>query len=191
MTLDPHAPAFPIPATERLRDAVGVLNPMYSGMTVRTYLAGLAMQGLLANPDRIDPAVFAEAARYGAKASDVIAGIAVTNADALLEALRSSTRPGDGPKAVTHLVGPEAERVTAPGRVRWTFAAGGRGQVVRPRAVNRDPAEVPPARAHQGLAAASHRRGADRLRDRRPSDDRGDRACCRNSPEYHQSSRGI
>ena len=44
--IDPNAPAFP---RESSPTAYGT-----TGVTTRTYLAGLAMQGMLANPSLID-----------------------------------------------------------------------------------------------------------------------------------------
>lgn len=54
MKLDPNAPAFPVPgippvSTGDPRDGMGYGTDPQPGITIRGHLAGLAMQGLLAN----------------------------------------------------------------------------------------------------------------------------------------------
>lgn len=70
-TRPPNPPAFPRPSSVSTD-----LIPAQSGMSIRTWLAGRAMQGLLESAGRmIDP--------------DVIASHAVQYADALIEKLSS------------------------------------------------------------------------------------------------------
>jgi hypothetical protein len=86
--MKPHESAFPVPEVVMDgREGPTAYPVSASGMTIRTYLAGLAMQGFCANSDL--SAVASEKGKTPAEVRQAYAKAAVQMADLLLQELES------------------------------------------------------------------------------------------------------
>jgi hypothetical protein len=87
--MNPNEPAFPVPEVVMDgREGATAYPSNNSGMTIRTYLAGLAMQGFCANSDL--SAIASEKGKTPAEVRHAYAKAAVQMADLMLAELEKS-----------------------------------------------------------------------------------------------------
>lgn len=89
MKIDPTDAAFPAVSKRQVKDVIEETN--HRGLTIREHFAAMAMEGMLANPERTREAEQV-ANEFDVKPPEAIARLATRCADALIEALNAEKK---------------------------------------------------------------------------------------------------